>query len=178
MSYGRHTYGRPEVLEWGENTKLVVGNFCSIGGNVSILLGGNHYKEWVTTYPFAHQDRNVFDRIHYKCHYSNGDVIIGNDVWIASNVTIMSGVKIGDGAIIANNSHVVKDVEPYSIVGGNPAKFIQYRFTSEQISKLLEIKWWNLSDEIINEFTPLMCNSDIDQFIHFATEMINKSKEI
>ena len=74
---------------------------------------------------------------------TRGDVIIGNDVWIADNVTIMSGVRIGDGAVIACNSHVVKDVEPYSIVGGNPAKFIKHRFTQEQIECLLKIKWWN-----------------------------------
>jgi virginiamycin A acetyltransferase len=78
----------------------------------------------------------------------------------------MSGVTIGDGAIIANNSHVVKNVEPYSIVGGNPAKLIRYRFTTEQIKKLLEIKWWNWDDEKINKFTPLLCNEDIDIFIY------------
>ena len=75
-------------------------------------------------------------------------------------------VTIGDGAVIANNSHVVKNVEPYSIVGGNPAKLIRYRFTAEQIKKLLEIKWWNWDDEKINKFTPLLCNEDIDIFIY------------
>jgi len=82
----------------------------------------------------------------------------------------MSGVSIGDGAIIANNSHVVKNVEPYSIYGGNPAKFIKYRFTTEQIEKLLEIKWWDWEDEKINDFTPLLCSSNIDEFIKKACE--------
>ena len=77
----------------------------------------------------------------------------------------MSGVTIGDGAVIACNSHVVKNVEPYSIVGGNPAKLIKYIFTPEQIEKLLEIKWWNWDDAKINEFTPLLCNTNIDDFI-------------
>jgi virginiamycin A acetyltransferase len=92
---------------------------------------------------------------------TRGDVIIGNDVWIAENVTIMSG----DGAVIACNSHVVKDVEPYSIVGGNPAKFIKYRFTQEQIEWLLKIQWWKWSPEKINENVHLLCNDRIDEFI-------------
>ena len=95
-------------------------------------------------------------------------MIIGNDVWISANVTIMSGITIGDGAVIAHNSHVVKNVEPYSVIGGNPAKLIKYRFTPEQIEKLLEIKWWNWDDEKINEFTPLLCNNNIDEFIKLA----------
>jgi len=78
----------------------------------------------------------------------------------------MSGVVIGDGAVIACDSHVVKDVFPYSIVGGNPAKFIKKRFTEEQINKLLEIKWWDWDDEKINKFTTLLCNPDIDKFIN------------
>jgi acyl-[acyl carrier protein]--UDP-N-acetylglucosamine O-acyltransferase len=82
----------------------------------------------------------------------------------------MSGVTIGDGAVIACNSHVVKDVEPYTIVGGNPAKLIKYRFSQKQIEKLLEIKWWFWDDDKINNFTPLLCNSDIDEFIKAASE--------
>ena len=77
----------------------------------------------------------------------------------------MSGVTIGDGVVIANNSHVVKNVEPYSLIGGNPAKLIKKRFTKEQIDKLLEIKWWNWDDNKINKFTPLLCNEDINNFI-------------
>jgi virginiamycin A acetyltransferase len=81
---------------------------------------------------------------------------------------VMSGVTIGDGSVIANNSHVVKNVEPYSLVGGNPAKFIKLRFTPEQIEKLLEIKWWFWDDEKINKFTPLLCHDNIDEFIKCA----------
>ena len=80
----------------------------------------------------------------------------------------MSGITVGDGAIIANNSHVVKNVEPYSITGGNPAKTIKYRFTKEQIEKLLEIKWWTWDDEKINRYVHLLCNPDIDQFLRAA----------
>ena len=170
MSIGKHTYGTENLrIYYPESAKLYIGNFCSIASNVNIFLGGNHRQDWVTTYPFGHIHQNIFNNFNGQGHpTTKGDIIIGNDVWIAQNVTIMSGVKIGDGAIIANNSHVVKDVEPYSIVGGNPAKFIKYRFTSEQIEKLLEIKWWNWDDEKINKFTPLLCNENIDDFIKIA----------
>ena len=167
MSYGKYTYGRPTMIHWPNPAKLVVGKYCSIGDKVNIYLGGNHRKDWVTTYPFGHIHKDIFNSFDGKGHpYTNGDVIIGNDVWIGSNVTIMSGITIGDGAILANNSHVVKNVNPYSIVGGNPAKLIKYRFSDEQIKKLLEIKWWDWEDEKVNKYTSLLCNSDIDKFIN------------
>lgn len=171
MSIGKHTYGRPMIWNEPNDANLIIGNFCSISQNVKIFLGGNHRIDWVTTYPFGHVNTNIFDTFNGNGHpTTKGNVVIGNDVWIGENATILSGVTIGDGAVIANNSHVVKNVEPYSIVGGNPAKFIKYRFSREQIEKLLQIQWWNWSDEKINKFIPLLCNSDIDNFINYALE--------
>jgi acetyltransferase-like isoleucine patch superfamily enzyme len=169
MSCGKYTYGTPNIFWENNNSKLVIGNFCSIANNVNIYLGGNHRTDWVTTYPFGHIYNNIFNNFNGVGHpASKGNVTIGNDVWIGSNVTIMSGVIIGDGAVIANNSHVVKNVEPYSLVGGNPAKLIKYRFTQQQIENLLQIKWWNWDNEKINNFTPLLCNNNIDEFIKMA----------
>ena len=170
MAYGKYTYGTPNVLNvWSNSAKLKIGSFCSIGANVNIYLGGNHRTDWVTTYPFGHIHKNIFNRFDGTDSVSsNGNVIIGNDIWIGSNATIMSGVNIGDGAVIANNSHVVKNVEPYSIVGGNPAKLIRYRFTPEQIEKLLIIKWWSWDDNKINKYSPMLCNNNIDDFIKSA----------
>jgi acetyltransferase-like isoleucine patch superfamily enzyme len=169
---GKYSYGNP-CISWRQ-ANLTIGNFCSIGGNVNIYLGGNHRIDWVSTYPFGHIHQNTFDNFKGEGHPSTkGDVIIGNDVWIGDNVTIMSGVTIGDGVVIANNSHVIKDIEPYSLVGGNPAKLIKYRFTHEQIKKLLEIKWWFWDDEKINIFSPLLCNPDIDKFINEALKENN-----
>jgi len=148
----------------GDYAKLIVGAFCSLA-DPKIFLGGNHHAEWVSTYPFGGRTDSPF-----KLAYTNkdaGDVIIGSDVWVAQGVTIMSGVNIGDGAVVAANSHVVKDVEPYGIVGGNPAKLIKYRFNEEQIEKLLEIKWWDWSDERIEKNLSLLCQPDIDKFINY-----------
>jgi acetyltransferase-like isoleucine patch superfamily enzyme len=171
MSCGKYTYGTNNInIHWkNDNAKLTIGNFCSIAVNCNIYLGGNHRTDWVTTYPFGHMHENTFNQFNGVGHPSTkGDVIIGNDVWIGANVTIMSGVSIGDGVVIANNSHVVKNAEPYTIIGGNPAKKIKYRFTPEQNEKLLEIKWWYWDDEKINKFTPLLCNENIDNFINAA----------
>ena len=171
MSLGKYTYGEPRVFWENADAKLIVGNFCSIGSDVSIYLGGNHRTDWVTTYPFGHIHRDVFSVFDGTGHPSTkGDVTIGNDVWIGSHANIMSGVTVGDGAVIANNSHVVKNVEPYSLVGGNPAKHIKYRFTPEQIEKLLEIQWWYWDDEKINAFGPWLCSDDIDAFIRAAMD--------
>ena len=172
MIAGKYTYGIPIIHKSGKNDtngKLIIGKFCSIAKNCNIFLGGNHRIDWVTTYPFGHINKNIFNNYSGDGHpTTKGDVIINNDVWIGANVTIMSGVTIGDGAVIANNSHVVKNIEPYTIVGGNPAKFIKKRFTEEQIDKLLKIKWWDWDDIKINKFTHLLCNNNIDNFIKNA----------
>ena len=169
MNLGKFSYGDPEVFWESDDSELIIGSFCSIAEGCRIFLGGNHRTDWVTTFPFGHIYKNNFNSFNGEGHpATKGSVVIGNDVWIGGNVTIMSGVTIGDGAVIANNSHVVKNVEPYSLFGGNPAKLIKKRFTEEQIKNLLEIKWWSWDDSKINEFTPLLCNNDIANFIKLA----------
>jgi acetyltransferase-like isoleucine patch superfamily enzyme len=170
MIVGKHTYGHNNIrtFSWGEGSKLEIGSFCSIAADVKIFLGGNHRVDWVTTYPFGHRLESLFNKFNGNGHpYSNGDVIIGNDVWIGSSVTIMSGVIVGDGAVIANNSHVVKNVNPYTIVGGNPAKVIKQRFTSDIIDKLLKLKWWEMNDNVINEISPILCSSNLDELFKY-----------
>lgn len=134
-----------------------VGNFTSISTNCTILLGqGHHDYETGTNFSFHYFHSNLFSKSEYVCPRKSGNVNIGSDVWIGHNVTIMPKITIGDGAVIATNSLITKDVEPYAIYGGNPAKLIKYRFTQEIIDKFLELKWWNLNDCYINEILPLL----------------------
>lgn len=162
---GSYSYGQPDIVFQYSNAKLIVGKFCSLS-NPKIFLGGEHRPDWVTTYPFGHIHQNVFNTFDGVGHgLPKGDVVIGNDVWVGAYVTIMSGITIGDGAVIAANSHVVKNVEPYSVVGGNPARLIRYRFSHDQIDNLMKIRWWDWSTEKINENIPLMCDTNIDRFI-------------
>jgi acetyltransferase-like isoleucine patch superfamily enzyme len=164
-SSGNHT-DKPRIRFPGPNSTLKVGSFCSIGAGLVVFFGGNHRTDWVSTFPFGNTPGGLFfKKPNKELDKSNRNVTIGNDVWIGESVTIMYGVTVGDGAVIAANSHVVKDVEPYSIVGGNPARRIKYRFSQEQIEKLLKIKWWDWDDEKIQENIPLLCNKYIDMFI-------------
>ena len=180
MSIGNYTYGNPTILWNSDSNQFKCGKFCSISINVTIFLGGNHRVDWITTYPFGHIHQNTFTNFDGTGHPSSkGPVIVGNDVWIGMFTTIMSGVTIGDGVVIACNSHVVKNCEPYGIYGGNPAQLIKYRFSSEQIYKLLEIKWWNWTIEKINDNLLLLCNSNIDYFItkHFIDRLVNTDEQ-
>jgi acetyltransferase-like isoleucine patch superfamily enzyme len=163
FNIGDYTYGNPKIKRYDSQTSLEIGKFCSIADNVTFLLGGEHRVDWITTYPFNILNKNAKHILgHPK---SKGNIIIENDVWIGFGSTILSGVTIGNGAVIGTNSLVTKDIKPYEIVGGNPAKHIKYRFSNEKIEKLLKIEWWNWEMEKIEKnFEYLMSDSD-DLFI-------------
>ena len=159
---------RLKIKRWSTDNRgrgsgdLKIGSFCCLGKNITIYLGGNHNIDCITTFPFGHIFKKQFpcsnrDEPFINHSKTNGDVIINDDVWIADNCTIMSGVTIGSGAIVANNSHVVKDVLPYEIVGGNPAKHIKYRFDSNTIKLLLDLKWWDFPIEQIVIISKYLC---------------------
>ena len=146
--------------------KLIIGKFCMIASDVKFIMNGaNHLTNALTTYPFAIFGNGWEKAMDGKSYPQKGDIIIGNDVWIGYNATIMAGVTIGDGAIIATNSTVIKDVEPYSIVGGNPAAEIKKRFSAETISKLLDLKWWNWDIEKITANLQCLTDADIEKLI-------------
>lgn len=164
--FGRETYGVPTVHSFGEGATLEVGSFTSIASGVQIFLGGEHRIDWVTTFPFNilwEEGKNIVG--HPK---TKGDVLIGNDVWIATEAIIMSGVTIGDGAVIGARAVVTKNVPPYTVVAGNPAKVVKKRFDDKTIQKLLEVKWWNWNDSKIKAALPLLLNDQIDKFLKFA----------
>jgi virginiamycin A acetyltransferase len=162
-SIGKYSFGYPKVKTWGENATLKIGNFCSIAPGVNIVLGGEHRVDWVTTYPF---NAILREYRHIKGHpATKGDITIGNDVWIGMNATILSGVTIGDGAVIGANSLVTNDIEPYTIVGGNPAKPIRKRFDQQTIDKLLKIRWWDWDIEKIKKTVPDLLSNQVEEFL-------------
>ncbi len=142
--------------------KLIIGKFCQIATGVRFIMNGsNHPMNGVSTYPFK-----VFGG-HWSSASlevkSKGDTVIGNDVWIGNGATIMQGIKIGDGAIIGANSLVTKDVEPYRVVGGNPAGEIRKRFDDETIRFLLKLKWWDWDVQKITGNLEFLTNGNIDE---------------
>ena len=167
FSIGRHTYyGKVNVYQWLPESMLTIGSFCSIAQDISIFLDGEHRTDWVTTYPFSALKEKWPTASGIDGHpKSKGPVTIGNDVWIGDGATILSGVTIGDGAVIGSRALVAKNVEPYSIVGGNPAKEIKKRFDQEIIEQLLKIKWWEWDDQKISENVSFLCSENIQDFI-------------
>lgn len=148
--------------------KLLIGSFCSIGTGVSFIMAGNqgHRMEWISTFPFFWLDEKCMEEAPngYK---SVGNTEIGHDVWIGAEAMIMPGIKIGHGAIIGARSLVTKNVEPYSIIGGNPAKMIRMRFSEKQIDQLLEMKWWDWSEDRLASAMKLLCSEDIDKLYDY-----------
>jgi len=167
FSVGRGTYGKPEILHWGEPATLKVGSFCSIARGVRIFLGGNHRIDWITTYPFPVFRESARAIAGHPA--TKGDVIIGHDVWIGADATILSGIRIGNGAVIGACSVVTKNVPSYGIVAGNPAKLIRLRFTKEEIACLEELAWWNWTDSKLDAAMPYLLAGDVSALRTFAT---------
>lgn len=143
--------------------ELIIGKFCMIASDVKFIMNGaNHLSNAISAYPFAVFGKAWSHAMEGKSYPNKGKTIVGNDVWIGYNATIMSGVTIGDGVIIAANTTVVKNVEPYTIVGGNPAKEIRKRFSKPDIEKLLELKWWNWPIEKITTHVQNLTSNQIE----------------
>ncbi|MBD2664788.1 chloramphenicol O-acetyltransferase [Richelia sinica FACHB-800] len=145
--------------------RLIIGKFCAIATHVKFIMNGaNHKLDGISTYPFpifGHGWESAMTELLNLP--SKGDIIIGNDVWIGYDALIMPGVKIGDGAVIAARSVVVKDVPPYTIVGGNPAVVIKQRFSDIEIEELLKIRWWDWEIEKITRNLDVIMNGHIQK---------------
>ncbi len=144
--------------------KLIIGKFCQIAAGVEFVMNGaNHQMNAVTTFPFYTLDGWDMEPPAVSDMPLKGNTVIGNDVWIGQNAVILPGVRVSDGAIIGANSVIGSDVEPYTIVAGNPAKPIRKRFDDEMIALLLKFRWWDKDIAEINSLIPLLTNSDIEK---------------
>lgn len=166
VTVGRRTYGTPEVLRWyakdGSHVggRVRIGAFCSIADGVLLFTGGNHRPDWLSMYPL----RITYDlpgRDHDGQPHSRGDIVIGDDVWIGVGAMVLSGVTIGSGAAIGAGAVVSRDVAPYTLVAGNPAREVRRRFSEDVVEGLLSLRWWDWSDEQIAANVDLLCGPEV-----------------
>jgi len=148
--------------------KLIIGSFCSIGTGVSFMMAGNqgHRMDWISTFPFFYTGEPEFATA-LDGYEPAGDTVIGHDVWIGAEAMIMPGVTIGSGSIIGSRAVVTKDVEPYSIVTGVPAKMIRKRFSDDEIAQLEEMAWWNWPVERLSQAQPILCSKDTQKLYDY-----------
>jgi virginiamycin A acetyltransferase len=168
---GDFTYGRPKVRFAESGAKLTIGRYGSIADGVEVLLGGNHRTDWVTTYPFPALPGlwpEAAGRVDFST--SRGDITIGHDVWIGSQAMILSGVSIGHGAVIAARSVVTRDVPPYAIVAGNPARLIRLRFDQATIAAVQASAWWDLPRETVARLLPVLMAGDVAAFLRMVPQ--------
>ncbi|ANU07146.1 CatB-related O-acetyltransferase [Paraurantiacibacter namhicola] len=163
---GRGSYGDLDIIDFGEGTRFSMGSYCSVAEDCRVLLGGGHRTDWVTTYPFSVLEPSLSGIPGHPV--SRGDVCIGSDVWLASNVTITSGVTIGDGAVVMTGAVVTRDVAPYAIVGGVPAREVRKRFDDATIERLLALRWWDWPHERIVAAGEHLMSDDIGRFLDLA----------
>ena len=164
------------LFNWPEfGDRLCIGKFCAIASGARFIMGSaSHRIDSVSTYPFhvfggawAENTPPHLSQLPFK-----GDIVIGNDVWIGRKSVIMPGIKIGDGAIIGAYSVVTRNVEPYTVVGGNPAKVIRRRFDEEMTELLLRLKWWDFEPERLVRFLPLLCDTDLEKVRRILKQVV------
>lgn len=162
---GEGSYGGLRVMGWDDKTQLRVGKFCSFSYDVQVLLGGEHRVDWATTYPFSSLPEWP-EAAGIEGHpATRGDVIIGNDVWVGAGVMLLSGTELGDGCVVAARSVVTGLIAPYSIVGGNPCRFLKWRFPEPVRAALVAMRWWDWPRDKLAAALPLMLSRDVEKFI-------------
>lgn len=151
--------------------KLIIGSFCSIGSGAAFIMAGNqgHRHDWISTFPFFWMPEVAAFEGAFNGFRAAGDTVVGNDVWIGSEAIVLPGITIGDGAVIGTRAVVTRDVPPYTIVGGNPASVIKQRFEDGMINLLLELRWWDWSDEQLRYAMPILCSGDIKRLQEYRT---------
>lgn len=159
VDVGKYSYGELNIVTFNEKTKLKIGNFVSIAQHVSFLLDVEHPLDHISTYPFKVK---ILKTKKFEA-FSKGDIIVDDDVWIGYGAIIMSGVHIGQGAVIAAGAVVTKNVPPYAIVGGVPAKIIKYRFDENTINKLLKIVFSKMTKDFIDKNIDILYKDCFDE---------------
>ena len=157
------------LLPDADADKLVIGSFCSIGSGAAFIMAGNqgHRHDWASSFPFFYMPEMPEFAGALDAFAPAGDTVIGNDVWIGTEAIIMPGVTIGHGAVIGTRALVTRDVEPYTIIGGNPGKPIRKRFADDQIAMLLEMAWWDWPEDRLKAAMRLLCSGDIAALHYF-----------
>lgn len=140
---------------------VTVGAYTSIADGVTFIVGGNHQTRWISTYPFDEASRRGHP-------HSRGPITVGNDVWIGMGAVVVSGVSIGDGAVVAGYAVVTRDVEPYTVVAGNPAQPVRQRFTPDETRALLAMRWWDWPHEKVAAAEEFLCAGDVAALVRFA----------
>lgn len=170
VKVGFYSYGELNILTFDNKTKIIIGDYVSIAQNVVFIADAEHYTDHVTTFPMKVKIVKS-DKMEA---FTKGDIIVEDDVWIGYGASILSGVHIAQGAVIAAGAIVTKDVPPYAVVGGNPARIIKYRFSDEVIEELLKIDYSKLTKEMICEhiddlYRPIenMKIDELKQLIHW-----------
>jgi len=172
---GTGSYGAPELVAFaaqgGAPPYLVVGNYCSIAGGVTVVVNGGHRTDWVTTFPIR-QIYQLPDRVLDGHPKATGPVTIGSDVWVGAGATLLGGVNIGHGAVVGASAVVASDVRPYSIVVGNPAREIRRRFDDEVVQRLLVLEWWTLGEADVIDLVDVLCAvPDLDELERRVNEV-------
>lgn len=167
---GRFSWGHLTVSNRTPGARLRIGQFCSLAYGCHVLLGGEHRADFISTYRFPAYApfREMYKGAEVDTTTTKGDVLIGNDVWIGHQSIILSGVEIGDGVVVGAGSVVRRGAPPYSIVAGNPARVLGFRFSQEQIDALLRIRWWDWPIDRIVDALPVLMSDDIQRFIEAA----------
>jgi chloramphenicol O-acetyltransferase type B len=163
---GAGSYGIPIVHDWGDDATLSIGAYTSIADDVHVFLGGQHRSDWVSTYPFPRFIEQARGIQNFRT--TRGSVSIGNDVWLASGCTILSGVSVGDGAVVAARAVVARDVPPYAIVAGNPARIVRWRFSEDVRRELLATQWWTWPEEEVQNIVQFLCTEDVSLLLNYA----------
>jgi acetyltransferase-like isoleucine patch superfamily enzyme len=170
ISVGRFTYGFPEFKIWTDEERISIGSFCSISQQVQIFGGGEHFHNWVTTFPLRIA-MDITGAWEDGLPGTKGPTSIGNDVWIGTGAKILSGVNIENGAVIGAGAVVARDVPPYAIVAGNPAELIRFRFSPDIIDELLDVQWWNWPDDTIRLSVGALSSENVVAFLQFAKSL-------